>query len=344
MNHKLWFLGIIFCLTYLTSCQTLQQVNPNYPKKVNRIIKENIKDVVIEPSFLGIPDTVHSDQIPIWYESIGNPEHPTIFLISGFRTPSTNWSKEFIQTLTAAEYHVIRYDHRDLGLSGKVDDWKKNKNYYTLSDMSNDIVRILDKMNIEKVHLVGMSMGGMIAQTIAIEHPQKVESLISISSTGYLHDPEITTFTFSTLLKAAGLMVKYGVKDRNLKQGIKKRIEAEAYLKNDPEITEDYIQKISERYIYEENRGAYFDKKAAKKHMNAIKKSGSRLEKLKNIKNPVLVIHGNKDPLILPTHAIKYSEHFTDARLVMMDNLGHMPNEEELKEISDQILTFVAGM
>ncbi len=147
-----------------------------------------------------IVESTRPDVVEIEYETFGSPADPAVLLIAGFVVQLTSWDTEFCELLAAGGRYVIRFDNRDCGLSTKLDgvaaDWHGALNAtltgspmpdvpYTLSDMTNDGVGLLDALDIDAAHVVGASMGGMIAQTMAIEHPGRVLSLTSImSSTG----------------------------------------------------------------------------------------------------------------------------------------------------------------
>ncbi len=137
------------------------------------------------------------DLLDIEYETFGSPTDPAVLLIAGFVVQLTSWDTEFCELFAAGGRYVVRFDNRDCGLSTKLDgvaaDWQGALQAtltgapmpeipYTLSDMGNDCVGLLDALEIDAAHVVGASMGGMIAQTVAIEHPERVRSLTSIMS------------------------------------------------------------------------------------------------------------------------------------------------------------------
>lgn len=340
MKHLSIYTLLLSSILYF-SCSTFQEVTPNYPKKANKFIKKSIRSSDASSYYLGKVDTITSNGFKIAFESIGNKENPSILVINGFRAPASTWSPDFILGLVDEGYHVVKIDNRDVGLSTYLS--SKKKTFYTLHDMANDGIRVMDKLSVDDFHVVGSSMGGMIAQTMAIRYPDRVKTLTSIASTGYLHDSELKHLTFSTAMKAGIIFIKYGVKDRNIKQAVKRRIEAEAYLRGDEAITEEWIEDVVQKFVYEKERGAAIDKKAIKRHRKAIKLSGSRLEELPMIASPVLVIHGRKDPLILPEHAEKYAELIPNKKLVMIDDFGHVPSKEQEQLLSGYIVDFLAN-
>jgi pimeloyl-ACP methyl ester carboxylesterase len=323
------------------NCSNFKEVTPNYPKKVNRLIKESIQHSDASSYYLGKVDTIISDGFKIAFESVGDKKNSSILLINGFRAPASTWSPDFVLGLVEEGYHVVKIDNRDVGLSCNLS--SKKKQIYTLQDMANDGVLVMDKLGIGNFHVVGSSMGGMIAQTMAIDYPDRVASLISISSTGYLHDSELKHLTFNTAMKAGIIFIKYGVNDRNIKQAVKRRIEAESYLRGDEDITQEWIEDVVQKFVYEKERGASINRKAIKRHRKAIKLSGSRLEELHTIISPVLVIHGKKDPLILPEHAKKYADLLPNKKLIIVDDLGHVPSKEQEQLLSGYIVDFLAN-
>ena len=135
--------------------------------------------------------------INIEFDTMGNPSHPTLLWIMGFGAQLTAWTEDSMKLFVDQGFHVVRFDNRDCGLSFKHDGIMVDTDKvvmaammgdtppevpYTLSDMAADAAGVLDHLNIEKAHIIGASMGGMIAQTFALEHPQRTQSLVSIMS------------------------------------------------------------------------------------------------------------------------------------------------------------------
>src|SRR5439155_26262945 len=123
--------------------------------------------------------TVTANGIRIWYETFGDPSDPALLLIMGLGAQAVAWDEEFCQRLASASRFVIRYDNRDVGLS----QWFDEGPAYELADMADDAAALLDALGISGAHVVGASMGGMIAQLLALRHPAKVLTLTSIMST-----------------------------------------------------------------------------------------------------------------------------------------------------------------
>ena len=120
---------------------------------------------------------VPSGKLEIWSEDFGDAANPTVLLVMGAGAGAVHWEPYLYEPLVAAGYHVIRYDNRDIGLSTWVD---YEKDPYTVADMAGDAIAVLDAFAIDRAHLIGASMGGMISQQVALDHPERLRSLTSI--------------------------------------------------------------------------------------------------------------------------------------------------------------------
>ena len=161
------------------------------PKDSDKVIDEVLKSELPE-LVNGKTDFAKSGDLDIWYEVIEPQDsvRGTILLVMGLASTAMLWTDDFYDPFVDAGYRVIRYDNRDVGLSTWVKEYDKNQPY-TLEDMAKDGMAVLDDVGIDKAHIVGASMGGMIAQRMAISHSDRVSSLTSIMSSGYMNDPEI---------------------------------------------------------------------------------------------------------------------------------------------------------
>jgi pimeloyl-ACP methyl ester carboxylesterase len=145
-----------------------------------------------------MPQAILPNGINIEYDTLGDPKNPTLLWIMGFGAQMTAWPEDFLHLFVEQGFHIVRFDNRDCGLSYKHDGVMVETDKvtmqaamgetvtvpvpYTLSDMAEDAMGVLDHLGIEKAHIIGASMGGMIAQTVAIEHPHRTQSLVSIMS------------------------------------------------------------------------------------------------------------------------------------------------------------------
>ena len=277
--------------------------------------------------------------IEIYYETFGNPENPAVLLIMGLDAQCVIWSMNFIEPLVAAGYYVIRFDNRDIGLSTWIDDWDKSRPY-TLEDMARDTVGLLNALNIEKAHIVGASMGGMIAQRIALSHTEKVLSLTSMISSGYTLNPKAAKDTFNKMLYVAAPFIAKNFKIRN--KIVQNKVTVEDCVNN-------YRRLVGTKYPYNET---YYKQlfswsilerkgqnpKARLQQFCAIAASGSRLRELPNIKVPTLIFHGTDDPLVPPIHAKIYAPLIPKAKMIWMEGVGHELPTGVLPQIHKELL------
>src|SRR5690606_9504416 len=132
----------------------------------------------------------------------GLPKKGTVLLINGGGGDALEWPPKFIQALVGAGYGVIRYDNRGVGMSDRITNWD-HKNPYTTRDMAGDALAVIEALNIGEVHVIGHSMGGIIAQELAIHNPEKVLSLTLMSTSGYVGDPDIPSLTSNYFIRSA---------------------------------------------------------------------------------------------------------------------------------------------
>lgn len=229
------------------------------------------------------------------------PDRAKILLIMGLGGSGAAWGDAFIRRLVTAEYEVIVIDNRDTGLSPSYASWgeptlwwqllKYNLGWsvdapYSLADMAEDNLAVLDALTYPRAHVVGVSMGGMIAQVLAARYPERVESLTSIMST-----------TFAPHLPPPSSGAEDGLRD--LAGG-------------KAELSRDEVMRA---------RG--FHPESMTRHLTAIFKTGDRTEEVTTILRPTLVIHGSDDRLIPPEHGIHTAENIQGAQFVLIDGMGH---------------------
>lgn len=250
-------------------------------------------------------------------------EVPAVLLISGLGSQHTSWRPEFIHRLIAAGYRVLTMDNRDVGFSSHfagdvvaekvlaaVVAGETPEVPYLLSDMAGDCVHLLDHLNIEAAHIVGLSMGGMIAQTFAIEHPGRTLSLTSIMST--TGDPEVGEAT------AAGEAVLSMPVPQTRAEAIQTSKAIGRALATDGTY-EDEIHEAEARASI----GRNYDNAGVGRQLAAIYASGNRTEQLAELSTPTLVIHGSADPLIGLSGGTATADAVPDATLLVVDGMGH---------------------
>jgi pimeloyl-ACP methyl ester carboxylesterase len=164
---------------------------PKLPPDTDAVI-ENVLKSELSQVILGEAGFVTSDGLQLWYESIAPAGEPqgVVLLNTGMAGDSIAWPPMFVRAFVDAGYRLIRYDFRGTGMSDWVKHW--NSRYpYSLTDMAKDAVAVLDALNVEQAHLVGLSLGGMVAQEIAVRHPERVSSLTLMSTSGYAGDQQL---------------------------------------------------------------------------------------------------------------------------------------------------------
>lgn len=318
------FLLILSILFYLSTA-------PRLPGNSDAIIDEVIREDTIE-QVIGESGYADSDGVSIWYNRIsaqGNYKG-TVVLVMGHSSNIFGWPDYFYDEFLKVGYDVIRYDNRGIGMSDWITDWTP-ANAYSLEDMAKDCVAILDHLRLDKVHLVGASMGGMIAQRLAISHGNRFHTLTSIMSSGFTGDPDLTLVPKPFKRSLIKIFAKYGWR-ANEKNAIKIGISIVKLLRNN-ENHDVNAKDIAQKMKYDMKKRKGFNKQVLKQHNKAIQLSGSRYDELGEIDIPTLIIHGKKDPLVLFEHAEKYAPMIPQARTVYLDEMGHdLP-----KELNDQL-------
>jgi pimeloyl-ACP methyl ester carboxylesterase len=264
--------------------------------------------------------------IELAYDTFGDPSDPPMLLIHGLGCQLIDWYDDFCRQLAAHRFWVIRYDNRDIGLSTCFDDagipdletvaqhfWRRLPASvpYTLDDMTDDPAGLLDALGIRAAHVVGSSLGGMIAQTLALRHPERVLTLTSIMSS--TTDPDLPPMQEQA--QQMLLLPPPEEREAYMEQAV-----AEGKVMN-ALCTESDIQ------MRREKAGEIFDRglhpAGTARQMAAAYSSGSRREALGSIRVPTLVIHGSADPLLPVEHGIDTARSIPNAKLEIVEGLGH---------------------
>src|SRR3954467_13655777 len=258
--------------------------------------------------------------VTLCYETFGDPTDPAILLIMGLGTQMVAWREEFCRQLVDRGFFVIRYDNRDSGKSTSMKGRpittrekvtrRVKQPAYTLEEMADDAVGLLDHLGIQRAHVVGASMGGMIAQHGALRYPGRVLSLTSImSTTGHrlVGQPKLVVIPLF-------LSKPTGGKDEYIERAVKlfKAVGA----KNG--FDEDYVR---EGAAVAWDRG--INMAGTGRQLAAITADGNRTQRLKRINTPTLVIHGKDDRLIAPSGGKATAKAIRGAKLLMVDDMGH---------------------
>lgn len=281
--------------------------------------------------------TATANGITIAYETIGDPVDPPLLLIMGLGVQMLAWPDEFCDQLAGRGYFVVRFDNRDIGLSthfpdapqpdllGALTTGDMSSAAYLLSDMAEDTVGLLDALDIDRAHVVGASMGGMIAQSLAIGHPARVRSLTSIMST-----PSPTDGAPSDEALGALLMEPATSREEAIEQSV-----ATFAIIGSPDYDPDeaWLRDVAGR-SYDRS----YDPAGVARQLMAIVASGDRKEALAGVTVPALVIHGDRDPLVRPEGGEATAKALPDAELLMLPGMGHSLPRELWGTIVDAIV------
>jgi pimeloyl-ACP methyl ester carboxylesterase len=259
--------------------------------------------------------------VTLCYESFGDPDDTPILLIMGLATQMIAWHEDFCEALAERGFHVVRFDNRDIGRSthfdfrppslGQMLRRRVGPEQYTLSDMAEDTAALLRELEIAPAHIVGASMGGMIGQMLAAEHPEAVRSLTSImSTTGNRWRGQPAPSVYRYLLRPPP-------HDR---EGYIERAAEVFGLVGSTGFPRDE-QAVRERAGRSYDRG--FDVRAGGRQLGAVIGSGDRTRELARITAPTLVIHGTVDKLIRPSGGRATAKAIPGARLMMIEGMGH---------------------
>jgi pimeloyl-ACP methyl ester carboxylesterase len=262
-------------------------------------------------------------EIELYYETFGEPVEGTLVLVNGLGSQLISFPPEFCRLFVDLGFQVIRFDNRDVGLSTKtpgkppsipsiIGAPRQDREAmvpYTLSDMASDVVAVLDAVAASEAHLWGMSMGGMIVQTVASEHPHRVASLTSVmSSTG---NPKVGGAT----PEAMKVLTTPPPTDRDgaIAHGVHSR----------EVISGSYYDPVTSQVFGEAAHDRCFHPVGTAFQLAAITAAGNRTPALANVVAPTMVIHGRLDPLIDLSGGAATAEAIAGAELVILDDMGH---------------------
>ncbi len=287
--------------------------------------------------------------VKIAYETLGDPSNDSIIFISGLGSQLVYWTDELCQEFIGRGFHIIRFDNRDVGLSHKtpgvppsVEEIMQMPDFqapYNLSDMAADLVAVLDSVGVAQAHVVGTSLGGMIAQTVAIEHPGRVKTLTSIMSAP----------SRSSALPKENKEDEDGA-DAEEDDGRDEAVSASLTMDmSDPSTYVDiqvegyrvtsgpHFDPVYQRKILQRSFDRCYHPDGWSYQMMAAAASGDRTELLGQLQMPTLVIHGGVDPLIPPMGGKATAAAIPGARLVIYDDMGHNLPRPRWGDIADEV-------
>jgi pimeloyl-ACP methyl ester carboxylesterase len=291
--------------------------------------------------------TTPTTGIEIFYEDHGDPAHEVILLIMGLGAQLTLWPDELVEALVGEGFRVIRYDNRDIGLSQKIEGarapslpvqvLRKKIGFparvpYTLADMARDGIGVMDALGIARAHAVGASMGGMIAQLMAVHHPERLLSLTSImSTTGNPKLPPAEKNAMGALIAPLKGMDEDTLVEHGL--NIVRNIGSPGF-PFDPEEQRAKVLRNVRRSVYPAG---------PQRQLAAIIDDGDRRARLAKVRVPTLVLHGEDDPLIKLPAAEDTAATIPGARLVTIPGWGHDIPAPLVPRVASEIAVHARG-
>ena len=254
----------------------------------------------------------HNGDCTIYYETFGDRSDPALLMVNGLGSQCINYKTEWCEMFAARGLFVIRFDNRDMGLSTHFTDAPVGElgECYRISDMAADAVAVLDDLGIAAAHIMGLSMGGMIVQTIAIEHPTRVLTMTSVMS--HTGEPEYGASDPEALEQ----LTAPPATDRE--SAIQRWIDG-LKIWGSPEFADEARWTKDAELAFER----CFDPAGTTRQFMAIRASGPRVDALRTLDVPTLVMHGSKDTLIPPDGGVRTAEVIPGARFELIEGMGH---------------------
>jgi pimeloyl-ACP methyl ester carboxylesterase len=261
-------------------------------------------------------------EVRLCYETFGDPADPALLLVMGLGTQMIAWHEDFCRALVDRGFFVVRFDNRDSGRSTRIDavpppgplelaTRRIKRVPYTLDDMADDAAGLLGALGIERAHVVGASMGGMIVQSLAARHPDRVRSVVSIMSTTgnrFKGQPAVRLYPF--------LLAK---PPRTREESVERLVKLFAAI-GSPGFERDEAE-LREQGAAAWDRGP--SAAGTGRQLAAILASGDRTRALRRVSVPTLVVHGTADRLVRPSGGRATAAAIPGARLLMIDGMGH---------------------
>ncbi len=311
---------------------------PRLPAETGAII-ERVSERDLSHVVSGTTGYAEGSGVRIWYEDRrpAGEETGVVLLNFGMGADGLYWPPSFMAALGEAGFRVIRYDQRGTGASDWLEDWQRDE-AYSLEDMADDVLAVLDACAVEQAHLVGLSLGGFVAQEVAIKAPQRVVSLTLMSTAAdptdeSLPGPKVWAILRSVLPSLPLMRYRLLGGESNLvKERIAKSI---AYVGLD----NLDIETLAEQVLYDLRHRRGLNLKALRQHQAAVTITRSRYPLLKELAVPALVIHGTEDVLLPFEHGQKLAELLPKARLLVLDGVGHVFPYPDMPAVMEEIVS-----
>jgi len=258
------------------------------------------------------------------YEDLGDPDGEPVLLVMGLGTQLIHWSPDFCNLLVDRGFRVIRFDNRDAGRSTKFSASPAGRlamllglrrgRAYRLDDMADDAVGLVDALGIDSAHLVGVSMGGMIAQVAGYRHPDRVRSLALIMTGSGRRVASLPR------LRALGTLLAKPARSRD--EFVERMLETFKVI-GSPAYPMDAQRLEDFRRVLELTWERDHEAAGAARQLHAVTSSGDRTKRLRGVRAPTLVIHGDSDPLVRPAAGTALARAIPGAELRMIEGMGH---------------------
>jgi len=287
-------------------------------------------------------DVVQANGIELAYDTFGDRDDPAIVLVMGLATQRLAWSDEFCETLATAGRFVVRFDNRDAGESthfhdfgepGVVDLLARRPHPYRIDDMADDVVGLLDALDLEVVHLVGASMGGFIAQTVAVRHPERIRTLTLImTSTGSVR---VGRSSLRVMLRLARRRPPATDREVAIEETLRifRLIGSRGFPVDDDRL----------RAIAGESYDRAYDPAGYLRQLAAILAQPDRTAALRRLTVPTLVMHGLDDPLVSPTGGLAIARAIPRSKFVGFSGMGHDLPHQLWPAITNEIVDLTAS-
>lgn len=285
-------------------------------------------------SLFGIEGQIaHINQIDIWYEAFGKKEDPAVLLIMGGCCQGVIWDKAFCEKVAQGGFYVIRYDHRDAGLSTCFD---FQKNPYDLMDMTEDAVGILDAAGIKKAHLFGVSLGGFIAELMAGHFPERVHTILVMGSSCEIHPMNLTyagyppqessVFSPPSSQYLAWMREFMKLSPQTDEEKLSQRIEGWNRLNGQKiPLNEETSRKIHKAFL-----ARLLYPQGIINHITMLRDERSEVlvrTAPSLVKVPTVILQGSEDPIFPPDHGEALARAIENSEYFLVDGMGHIPND-----------------
>ncbi len=277
-------------------------------------------------------ETINGD-CTLFYETFGSPADPTLLMVNGLGSQCINYHDEWCAMFVDAGFHVIRFDNRDVGLSthyGDAPAISEQGNVYELADMAADAVAVLDACGIERAHVMGLSMGGMIVQQMAIRHRERLLSMVSVMSrTG---EPDFGKSSKEAFAQLTGPPATD--RESAVQRGI-----AGLHIWGSPEFADEARWRRDLEAAYDR----CFDPAGVTRQFLAVGAAGSWATELPSVTTPALVMHGDRDTLIDISGGRRTADLIPDAKFVAIEGMGHDYPPQLWQRWVDEVTSFCLG-